>query len=410
MVSRLLGVSVVLGLLAIVFHNSPTGRFLAGQWSFSKGAVVDRGYHFRLKVSVDYKGERQDFDIVVACRALIEGFADGSSSRVVGLTPTVYGRRMSDGKGLVVRVPDACHRMATSAGGVPADFMPLMVVYDDADTLAWGTAYASRDAFTNPLSELVFHGASIEASTAEAFDDFRRNGPPNLVRRVSYYSHRSDLFEEEEWPSMGLFCMAYMRLRISDPALRARLRDLWPADRPRFWTPPVQKGTSRLAFGDGPDAFARDDGLARHSVDQFGDLRFLEDAGIPNATGAGTVRGPLGMKPLGDFFPVWVEAKANGLPDDASKHDEYLAGLTRYISAAIDYREGATKGFAYCMPYGPGVMMKYPLDNHISTIDDYEIIGSDGKNHTIGGPQFFFENDEFIYARTITSLESLGDV
>ncbi|WP_141703494.1 hypothetical protein, partial [Methylobrevis pamukkalensis] len=306
---RWIGWLTAAGIAAVVLLGTEMGQLLTGSWSFSRGVVVDRGYHYRLKVAVDYKGARQDFDIVAACRTRIEGYKDGSSSREVGLTPTVYGRRMTDGKGLVVRVPDACRGQTNANGKVTADFMPLLVVYDDADTLAWGTAYASRDAYTNPLSELVFHKATIEAATADDFDEFRRNGPPNLVRRVSYYSHRSDVFEDE-WPSMGLFCLAYMRLKINDEGIRARLRAHWPADRPRFWTPPVSKGTSKFASGDDPDAFARDDGLAEPSVGRFGDLRFLEDAGIPNASGEGTVRGPYGMAPLGDLYPVWVEAKA----------------------------------------------------------------------------------------------------
>ena len=70
---------------------------------------VDHGTYFRLKVDVTYNGEPQHFDIVVGCNVLDIGYKDGSSTHEVGLVPTVYGRRMGDGKGLVVRPPDACN-------------------------------------------------------------------------------------------------------------------------------------------------------------------------------------------------------------------------------------------------------------------------------------------------------------
>ncbi len=164
------------------------GPLLLGRWSFIQWAETDRGTYFRVKVDVDYKGEPQPFDIVVGCNVRRIRYKDGSGTYEAGLIPTVYGRRMSDGQALVVRPPDACNGQTTANGKVPPNFIPLMIVYDDADTLDFGVAYLSDDAYASPLSDLTFHEASIETATREEFDDFRENGPPNVVTPNSYFS------------------------------------------------------------------------------------------------------------------------------------------------------------------------------------------------------------------------------
>ncbi|MEP6565430.1 MAG: hypothetical protein ABJB10_09845, partial [Mesorhizobium sp.] len=89
----------MLGVLWATLTTS--GQILTGHWSYAEEAYVDRGTYFRLKVDVTYRGGPQHFDIVVGCNVVGIEYKDGSSTREVGLVPTVYGRRMSDGKGLV---------------------------------------------------------------------------------------------------------------------------------------------------------------------------------------------------------------------------------------------------------------------------------------------------------------------
>jgi hypothetical protein len=181
----------VAALAAAIAWVADGGRALFGGWSFTESAMLDRGTYFRLKVSLDYKGAPQDFDIVIGCNVLDIDYKDGSNTHEVGLVPTVYGRRMSDGKGLVIRPPDACDGQTTANGKVPADFMPLIIVYDDADTLGFGTAYISDEAYESPLSVLKFGNATIEPATRAEFVEFRKNGTPNLVSRASYLAFRA---------------------------------------------------------------------------------------------------------------------------------------------------------------------------------------------------------------------------
>ena len=127
-----------------------------------------------------YKGEPQDFNIVVGCNVREIFYKEGGSTYEAGLIPSVFGRRMNDGRGLVVRPPRACRGETTANGQVEPDLLPVIVVYDNADTLDFGIAYLSEDAYESPLSVLKFGGASIEAATRADFDKFRREQTNSL--------------------------------------------------------------------------------------------------------------------------------------------------------------------------------------------------------------------------------------
>ncbi len=180
------------------------GQMLLGIWSFTERVTVDRGTYFRLKVDVTYKGEPQHFDIVVGCNVLDITYKDGSGTHEVGLVPTVYGRRMSDGKGLVVRAPDACGGETTANGRVPANFMPVLVIYDDAGTLGSGSAYIVDEAYQNPRSPMTFGKASVETASRAEFLDFRQSGPSNLVTREQYHSAQAQDVVEKDGPQEDL--------------------------------------------------------------------------------------------------------------------------------------------------------------------------------------------------------------
>ncbi len=154
----------------------------------------DRSIYYRLKVKLAYQGEPQDFDIVVGCDVRETFYKEGGSTYEAGLIPTVFGRRMSDGKGLVVRPPRACRGETTANGRVQPDLLPLVIVYDDADRLDFGIAYLSEDAYENPLSVLKFGGVTIEKSTRGEFDEFRRT-QTNLVSRELCHSTMGDYRE-----------------------------------------------------------------------------------------------------------------------------------------------------------------------------------------------------------------------
>src|SRR5579864_3305914 len=216
------------------------GQALFGNAGFVKSITDDHGTYYRLKVKLTYWGVPEDFDIVVGCNVHIINYKGGGGSTYeVGLVPTVFGRRMYDGKALVVRPPSACRGETTANGKVQPDLLPLIVVYDNADTLDFGIAYLSEDAYESPLSVLTFGGATIEKATRAEFDEFRRT-QVNAVKRELYHSA---LDSDRLLVQLGLprvsrnwahVCEGYIRYRLPDD-VRGIAKQYWPEEKPEYW-------------------------------------------------------------------------------------------------------------------------------------------------------------------------------
>lgn len=83
-----------------------------GSLGFTKSVNVtspgqDRGYFYRFKASLAYKGEPLDFNIVVGCNVRVTTYKDNDRTVEVGVAPMVYGLKMKDGRGVVIR-PAGC--------------------------------------------------------------------------------------------------------------------------------------------------------------------------------------------------------------------------------------------------------------------------------------------------------------
>jgi hypothetical protein len=152
-----------------------------------KSAGDDRATYFRLRVNLAYRGEPLDFDIVVGCNVRITTYKDNDRTVEVGVAPMLYGLKMTDGHGVVVKPPEACEVETTENGKVPKTLLPLVVTYENADAPWFGIAYASHDAYDSPLSQLKFFGASIEKATREEWREWRRTEAPNFGNDVIHY-------------------------------------------------------------------------------------------------------------------------------------------------------------------------------------------------------------------------------
>ena len=97
-------IAAVCLLAVFLLLRTEAGQLLTGNWSFTDYVREDDGTFFRLKMKLAYKGEAQEFGVVVACHVKVIGYKDGGSTYKAGLTPTVYGRRMSDGKGFIATI------------------------------------------------------------------------------------------------------------------------------------------------------------------------------------------------------------------------------------------------------------------------------------------------------------------
>lgn len=396
------------------------GRALFGGWSFTESARLDRGTYFRLKVKLDYKGAPQNFDIVVGCNVLDIDYKDGSNTHEVGLVPTVYGRRMSDGKGLVIRPPDACDGETTANGKVPADFMPLIIVYDDADTLGFGTAYISDEAYESPLSVLKFGNATIEPATRAEFVDFRKNGTPNLVSRASYFGIQNGAFLkarglERVWPPFGIICHAYKRFRIPE-TLRAEVRSYWPSDRPVYWRPVNDQDRRTLAALLWRSDLQRDDGGdARDPAEVYSGNDDMDDQGVANRKGGGMIQR---KRYPPSFYPVSSEISAEKWAAYPGSDPEVRPRSAALVVNQVDVMNGANRGFAYCF-IDPGYVISGDLGKRLdrdfslaALVDDMPIVGGakSWRNSSSNLPTFF-EGDEYYFQAYEFFIDSVrGDV
>lgn len=402
----LLGLGVVLA--AIWGWNSEWGQLLTGRWSFTESVSTDTGTYFRLQVKVAYKGEPVDFDIVVGCNVRRTGYKDGSSSVEVGIVPAVFGKRMSDNKGLVVGVPDACGERYIKGGWIPDDLLPVMVVYDDADTLAFGTAYLSEDAYDSPLSVLRFERATITAATRQEFDAFRRE-QTNLVSRNAYHSASKGV---ELLRPLGLdvtvpfggICHAYQRFRIPEE-LREQIRQAWPAERPRYWWP----GSKQLF--DARQLVQPDIGGPFQQLNYLQPGGSYSGRGILRRNGGGLIQPPGSRRPapIASYYPLISDIQADKWPLKMDEWPDFINKNSPFIGERIDFRNGDTRGFAYCylMQTGdPGARdFKERLEMQALRVGatayrEVDKIPIAGAPKTLGSNMLtFIEGDEFFFRK-----------
>jgi hypothetical protein len=312
----------------------------------------DRSTYYRLKVKLAYKGEAQDFDIVVGCNVREIFYKESGSTYEVGLIPSVFGRRMSDGKGLVVRPPNACRGETTANGRVQPDLLPVVVVYENAETLDFGIAYLSEDAYESPLSVLKFGGATIEKASRAEFDEFRRT-QTNLVTRQSYHSALSapDVLKKMKvTPAPNGFahvCEGYTRYRLS-PELRALVSQYWPEGRPRYWaTSYDSEGSIWQAIYKRQSLFQSDRTEdPPHRPWTFGQA--AADRGLPTRNGGGMISAAPGREFSQAYYPAASDYRLDRWPTDKRNWSAYIKAVDKIADMHVDFREGATRGFAYC--------------------------------------------------------------
>ena len=393
-----------------------------GALSFVKSVDEDHGTYYRLKVKLTYKGERQDFNIIVGCNVRQIRYKDNSSTYEVGLVPTVFGRRMSDGKGLVIRPPDACDGETTANGGVQPDLLPVVVVYDDADTLTFGIAYLSEDAYDSPLSALKFAGATIETATQAEFDEFRRT-ETNLVKRESYHSN---LESEAGLKRLGFMrlsrpfgseCQGYLRFRVPGE-LRPLVRKHWPDGKPIYWRPDTYEaereitseiwGRKRLQSDRQTDPVRPWEAFTELLSD------YANGLGLATRTGGGLVSTTRGSRFPPSLYPATDDYQLHRWPEDRRQWSSFLAGKNVFVASDLDVRGGRMRGFAYCSaPVRPtaeeerlSTLAPIHQKSKVSRVDGKEVV-----SQRPAEPDWIFERDEYVFWPFRLDLESTrGDV
>ncbi len=233
----------ILALIALAFAGLAAVYAMSYRpWSFTRENRTYDGRFFKVDVKLSYKGEPHPISFVVGCKVHGVKYADGSTTRDVGLIPNFYGHRMKDGQAVVVRPPDVCNGETTANGEVPKNFMPVIIVYDNADTLDFGKAYVSDDAYDGPLSELTYDSTVISVSDRTAWEEFRKSGPKNVVTREKYWTGAvgpitAELGVGNTRPRFANNCTEAKRFKIPEKS-RALIRQSKFFRESKYWARP----------------------------------------------------------------------------------------------------------------------------------------------------------------------------
>lgn len=201
------------------------------------------GPYYRITAQYLYDGQPLTLDFAFGCSGAVRTYADGRSSHDVFGGPTYYGRPTPDGKVLVTTTKRYCRAFRANSpnAGMPADFLPETILFDNPDTLEFGVMYASARAYAKPGSKLSFQGITFERLGQEAFVAFRTTQQlPNAVRAAA--NDRIFAPTEEVWLGKRPFvvakvCTGWARFSVP-PDLRDEVGGLWPEEKPEFWRPP----------------------------------------------------------------------------------------------------------------------------------------------------------------------------
>ena len=195
---------------------------------------------FKLDISLKYKGEPVRISPVVGCSVAVERVPGGGTTKWAGfgMNPNLYMVAMKSGGAIAVVPPAFCKVETTSGGSVPGDFLPAMMVFDDANQIDFGIAYLNSDAYEAPGAAMTDIKATVEKATVEDFVEFKRSGPPNMISKEDFKQRYSnEEFYGKQYVGRGLHpmsCAAYGRFEMPE-RMRASARQSWPDSKPHYW-------------------------------------------------------------------------------------------------------------------------------------------------------------------------------
>ncbi len=348
----------------------------------------DQGYFYRLKAGFEIKdtGERVDFDYVVACNIRLTRWRSGGLSDDSSISPKAMVMATHDGHAVMVRTLVLCGGSTTDNGNVPPDVLPLAVWFDDVGDLSAGLGYLSEDAYDNPLGRLKFRGARVERATREDWEAWRAKSAAEYVQRGVLPGPWGYDFPNHTPPELGQYistCETYRRLKLPEN-LRAKLRELWPQDRPRFWTVPSEKEWS--TFRDLVWTYSR-------KFPTSGDLV----SGQPLRSGQIVQIPPhVPSEWPSEMYPALWRGLASILPAKKASIDDESGFVVN-----LDYRNGAMSGFGACQDARDDATytgVRAPASaQHVFQVDGLAVKQLDRKSPRMQVPQYFAERDEAVF-------------
>jgi hypothetical protein len=363
-----------------------------GSLAFTKSVKVtspgqDRGYYYRFEASLAYKGEPLDFNIVVGCNVRVTTYKDNDRTVEVGVAPMVYGLKMKDGRGVVIRPPVACQGETTENGKVPAALLPLLVTYENADQPWFGLAYASEDAYESPISELKFFGATISKATPEEWQEWRKiEAPKNFVTYELLGINAKNVWDKPNWKpgyrAMSSMCTGFSWVRLPD-SVRDAIRPYWPASTPRFWYGSEEARRTFYSAGDYQLGKVSFEGTPLREY--FPTVEAIY--GVPRHKPGGLVVYTRHVG--GDLYPAKSDISLDRLNDEGELPAEIRAKSRKsWADATVDPK---LKGFAYCDRVNN-------LDGEPSSISVIQLLATRINGEPISEEALTWHQDQFDYA------------
>jgi len=352
----------------------------------SQTYIKDNGYFYRLKATfgVRESGEELSFDYVVACNLRVTRWRSGGSSDDSSISPKAMVMATRDGHAVMIRTLHLCSGPTTENGMVPPDVLPLAVWFDDVDDLSAGVGYLSEDAYDSPLSRLTFRAARIERATREDWEKWRQSSAAEYVQRGKLPGPWGYDFPNQTPPELGQYistCETYRRFKLPEE-LRAKLRALWPQDKPRYWTLPKDIDWSQFRGMFWPHIRNRISSGDLHSGQPLRSGQIVQiPPHVPSSWPPEMY--PLLWRRLSSAFPMRRSALGND--------SDFVLNL--------EYREGATNGFAACQDARDDLTYRIPASSAapVFEVDGTVIKELDRKIPVLSIPKYFAERDEAVF-------------
>ena len=384
---RWLAIAIVVALMIAAFRLFAYPMIAYSLRPMSQEYRKDPGYFYRFRAGFEVKdtGEQVNFDYVVACNIRLTRWRGGGLSDDPTLSPKAMVMPTRGGQAVMVRTLRLCDGLTSDNDDVPPDVLPLAVWFDDVADLSAGLGYFTEDAYDNPLGKLKFRCARVDHATRADWEAWRKKASDEYVQRGVLPGPWGYDFPNHAPPELGEYvatCEAYRRLKVPEE-FRARFRELWPNDQPRFWTVPSEVELNTIG------AMLRTFGRKYSG----GDL-----SGQPTRSGQ-----IVGLKPHvpsrwpTETYPLLWPGLTSILPvrkaPPNSETDSFVLNL--------DYREGSMNGFAACQDARKA--LEYhgrpePVTvNHVFKIDGVAVKQLERKSPAMQRPQYVAERDEAVF-------------
>lgn len=387
-------------------------RLMPGSSRAAQTYSKDAGSFYRLRAGFQIKGtgERVDFDYVVACNIRLTRWRDGGLSDDTTFSPRVMVKATERGHAVMLKTLNACGGLRSEGGDIPPDVLPVAIWFDSVDDLSNGLAYMSEAAYENSIAKLRFNSARVDAASRSDWEAWRKKSADGYADRGALpgpwgydYPNNMDVSN----PDIGKYvaaCNGYRRIKLPE-VIKAKLRLLWPGDRPRFWALASGQDDTiiellndwKIAEPPGTSAFGTP-----------GSGGGVEWSGVPVRSGRWAQRPPhvpnrwpTEIYPF--LWPPMISANPIAAPPPTAPAEHYVQKL--------DFSDGALNGFAACHSRRDGIGLAiesvdpgWALKPHVFMVDGERVREGRGGQIRSLAPTFVLQRDEYIFMQFSTGL------